>query len=71
MFGMKLKIDPKDPLDFGGILMNKTTDFIYDSLSKWKHNTAKGLSDFITECMINKILSKEDRKMYKFLMRSF
>lgn len=41
------------------------SDFIYESLDYWNNDTGKGLSDFVSERMIQEILEDEDYQMYR------
>ena len=44
-------------------------DFMYQCLDKWKYNTAKGFSDFVTEKMIQDILEELDFIEYKKILK--
>lgn len=44
---------------------NAVSDFIYDSLNDWNNNNGKGLSDFISERMIQEILEEDDFMTYR------
>lgn len=48
-------------------LDNVVFKFIDSCIDKWKGETAKGLSDFITARMIRNILTRDDFKQYKHL----
>lgn len=55
----------KDLTKLEKIHKNYVTDFIYSCLNRWKGNTAKGFSDFVTEGMIRDILDKKDFSEYR------
>ncbi len=44
------------------------TRFVYRSLNDWDHDTGKGLSDFVTELMIEDALEMEDHSIYQMIM---
>ena len=44
------------------------TRFVYRSLEHWEHDTGKGLSDFVTELMIEDALEMEDHSIYQMIM---
>jgi hypothetical protein len=47
-------------------ISNMISDFVYEKIELWTKETGKGLSDFITDLMIQDIL-EEDFSLYKFL----
>ena len=44
------------------------TRFVYRCLNDWEHDTGKGLSDFVTELMIEDALEMEDHSIYQMIM---
>lgn len=44
------------------------TRFVYRCLNDWEHDTGKGLSDFVTERMIEDALEMEDHSIYQMIM---
>lgn len=44
------------------------TRFVYRCIDKWDHDTGKGLSDFVTELMIEDALEMEDHAIYQMIM---
>lgn len=59
--------DIKD-IDFKKI-SKMVNDFVYDCMNHWENDTGKGLSDFITERMIQDIINDPDTSLvyYKLL----
>lgn len=51
-------------------LNNFVLDFIYDSISDWKNDNGKGLSDFISDKIIEDILEKRDFEQYQKVFSS-
>ncbi|MDP8268246.1 MAG: hypothetical protein P9L97_05905 [Candidatus Tenebribacter davisii] len=56
-----MNTDPKDSKD-------DLTDFVYTCLDKWDKDTAKGLSDFVSEKLIQDMLEAEDYIEYKKIL---
>lgn len=66
------KSDPEQVIDLleEGLAIKEDTikemvsSFVYKSLDKWEHDTGKGLSDYVTELMIEDALENEDSNDY-------
>lgn len=48
----------------------RITDFVYDCIDKWENDSAKGLSEFISEKMICEMLQTDDYKEYRKIKRA-
>lgn len=49
-------------------LNGKVLNFIYKCLNEWKEDNGKGLSEFVSEKMIQDILDLEDHAKYKSIL---
>ncbi len=49
-------------------LQGKVSNFIYECLGKWKGDTGKGFSDFVSEMMIADVLDEDDFYKYQEIL---
>ena len=79
LFAMEEKIDDIDDIDEAVVngqvyqklpnIPNQLNDFIYECMSSWEKETGKGLSDYVTECLIKDFLD-DDYELYCILKDS-
>jgi len=56
----------KAEADYQTVLM----DFVYKQLDSWEKDNGKGLSDFITDRMIESMLEDDDFRAYRRILSS-
>lgn len=61
-----LNIDSVVEIDRGK-LQGKVQNFIYSCIDEWKKDNAKGLSDFVSDKMIEDIIDEKDFRNYALI----
>jgi hypothetical protein len=67
-----LTLNTDEIVDFNsgvkGSLNGLVLNFIYKCIAKWKKNNGRGLSDFVSDMMIQDIVDSDDYAKYKSIL---